>query len=128
MRSRYSAYVLGEIDYLVATQDPDTHASLDVDAIRAWSRDTEWHGLEIVDVDRGGPDDDVGVVEFIARGVTRGSAFAQHERSRFRRIDSRWYYVDGEIAVPSARRTSSVPGRNEPCPCGSGKKYKRCHG
>jgi SEC-C motif-containing protein len=124
MRSRYSAYVFGEIDYLVATHDAATRSTLDRAAITAWSRDTVWAGLEIVATERGGAADDSGIVEFIARGTTRGAAFAQHERSRFTRTDGGWYYVDG---VPGVRR-SVTPGRNHACPCGSGAKYKRCHG
>jgi SEC-C motif domain protein len=127
MRSRYTAYVRGAIDYLIETHDPSTRAALDRAAIASWSRETEWLGLEIVDTVRGGPDDEDGVVEFIARGRTRGAAFAQRERSRFRRHDGRWYYVDGAHAREPVRGAPSV-GRNDPCPCGSGMKYKRCHG
>jgi SEC-C motif domain protein len=127
MRSRYTAYVQGAIDHLVATHAPSTRASLDLDAITAWSRDTLWLGLEIVATERGGTSDDEGVVEFVARGVTRGVPFAQRERSRFRRVDGRWCYVDGDRRREPTRAAAS-PGRNEPCPCGSGKKFKRCHG
>lgn len=127
MRSRYTAYVRGAIAHLVATHDPATRASVDVAAITRWSRDTTWLGLEIVATERGGVDDVTGVVEFVARGVTRGAPFAQRERSRFRRVDGRWVYSDGE-ARPAPVTAAASPGRNEPCPCGSGKKYKRCHG
>ncbi len=112
MRSRYTAYVRGEIDYLVAT----ARGPVDRAAIAAWSRDTEWLGLEVVASESRG---DEAFIAFVARGVTRGKPFAQRERSRFRRIDGRWYYLDG---VPFAQP------RNEPCACGSGKKFKRCHG
>jgi SEC-C motif-containing protein len=124
MRSRYTAYVRGNIDYIVATHDPVTRGSLDIAAATRWSHDTAWGGLEIVATERGTSTDDTGVVEFIARGATRGTPFAQHERSRFRRIDGRWHYIDGEQRV----RRAAAPGRNDPCPCGSGTKYKRCHG
>lgn len=125
MRSRYTAYVRGAIDYLLATHDPATRAGVDRDAVARWSRDTQWLGLEIVATERGGERDDTGVVEFIARGVTSGAPFAQRERSRFRRLDGHWVYTDG--STPPARAVAAV-GRNEPCPCGSGVKYKRCHG
>lgn len=105
MRSRYTAYVRGEIDYLVSTHDASTRRGLDVAAITAWSRDTSWGGLEIVETVLGGATDDTGVVEFIARGTTRGVPFAQQERSRFRRLDGRWYYVDGE---PGPRRPATT--------------------
>jgi len=97
MRARYAAYVRGEIDYLVRTHDASTRASLDVRAIRKWSKTTMWLGLEIVATEAGGPDDDAGIVEFIARGVTAGKPFAQHERSRFRRVDGAWFYAGGEV-------------------------------
>jgi SEC-C motif-containing protein len=128
MRSRYTAYVRGAIDYLVATHDPATRGSVDVPAITRWSRDTTWMGLEIVATERGGESDDTGMVEFIASGVTNGSPFRQHERSRFRRTDGAWFYIDGDVRSEPARRTAPAAGRNDPCPCGSGKKYKRCHG
>jgi SEC-C motif-containing protein len=93
MRSRYAAYVKGNIDYLVVTHDPETRADLDVAAATAWSRDTLWMGLEIVATRDGGKDDDTGGVEFIARGVTRGKPFVHRARSRFRRDDDgRWVY------------------------------------
>jgi len=127
MRSRYTAYVRGAIDHVVASHAAETRAQVDRAAAAQWSRDTRWLGLEIVATSAGGPGDSEGVVEFIARGITRGAAFAQRERSRFRRSDGRWYYVDGVAAAEPVRR-AAAPGRNDPCPCGSGKKYKRCHG
>jgi SEC-C motif-containing protein len=127
MRSRYTAYVRGAIAYLVETHAEETRGGLDREAIARWSRETRWQGLEIVATERGGEADDAGIVEFIARGTTRGAAFAQRERSRFRREGGRWYYVDGEVGGVPARRGEG-PGRNEPCPCGSGLKYKRCCG
>jgi SEC-C motif domain protein len=127
MRSRYTAYVRGEIDYVVATHAPATRADVDVPAATAWSRDTAWGGLEILATSAGGEKDEHGIVEFVVRGVTNGTPFAQRERSKFSRFDGRWCYVDGEIrGVPV--RAAATPGRNDPCHCGSGKKYKRCHG
>ena len=93
MRSRYTAYVRGDVDYLAATQ----RAPIDRAGVATWSRDTIWLGLEIVVVERGGPDDSDGVVEFIARGATNGKPFAMRERSRFERVDGAWIYVDGRV-------------------------------
>ncbi len=129
MRSRYTAYVRGAIDYLVATHDPRTRGSVDVAAVTRWSRETTWLGLEIIATEHGGADDATGVVEFVASGTTGGTPFRQHERSRFRRIDGAWVYSDGDVRSEPARATRSpTAGRNDPCPCGSGLKYKRCHG
>jgi SEC-C motif-containing protein len=127
MRSRYTAYVRGAIDYLVATHDAATRGAIDLEGVTRWSRETQWLGLEIATTERGGVDDDAGIVEFIASGVTRGTPFRQHERSRFRRADGAWVYVDGVVIKEPVRRVVTA-GRNDPCPCGSGMKYKRCHG
>jgi len=97
MRSRYTAYVRSAIDYLVETHDPKTRGTLDRASIEKWSRETQWLGLEIVAFEAGGEDDETGIVEFIARGKTRGQSFAQRERSRFRKIDGRWVYIDGKV-------------------------------
>jgi SEC-C motif-containing protein len=97
MRSRYTAFVRGAIDYLMETHDASTRGTVDRAGLAAWSRDTLWLGLEIVLTERGGETDTDGFVEFIARGATKGQPFAQRERSRFRRVDGRWYYVDGKV-------------------------------
>src|SRR5262245_24953215 len=88
MRSRYTAYVRGAIDYLVSSHAASTRGDVDRDAVASWSRDSEWLGLEIVATERGGPDDTTGIVEFIARGKTRGTPFSHHERSRFERTST----------------------------------------
>ena len=133
MRSRYTAYVVGNIDHVVATHDPASRGDVDRDAVIAWSRRSQWLGLDVVATEAGGPGDDEGVVEFVARFVLDGRSQEHHERSRFARKDEgagpRWFYVDGTTPKRApAQRAESKIGRNEPCPCGSGKKYKKCHG
>ena len=129
MRSRYSAYATENIDYVLATHDPETADELDRDSTAKWAHNSDWQGLEIMRTERGGPDDDNGEVEFIATYTLEGNTYAHHELSTFRRIDGQWFYVDGEMVRPQpVRRESPKVGRNEPCPCGSGKKYKKCHG
>jgi SEC-C motif-containing protein len=127
MRSRYTAYVRGDIDYVLRTHDESTRSAVDIPAVTRWSRETQWLGLEIVATQAGTIDDEAGVVEFIARGITAGKPFAQRERSRFRRVDRAWFYIDGKTSHEPVRRAVTA-GRNDPCPCGSGLKYKRCHG
>lgn len=92
MRSRYSANVLGLDDYLRESWHPSTRPPvIELDA------GTRWRRLQIVDRDRGRADDDAGVVEY--RAAYRGplGAAVLHERSRFRREDDRWFYVDGDL-------------------------------
>lgn len=90
MRSRFSAYALGDADYLMTSWHPQTRpASIELDDAVTWRR------LQIVDVVAGGEDDDDGVVEF--RGAFRraGQHDVLHERSRFTRLNGRWVYLDG---------------------------------
>jgi SEC-C motif-containing protein len=128
MRSRYTAYVRGAIDHIVATHDPKNRHEVDRDAAAKWSRETEWQGLTIRHTRAGGEADQEGEVEFVARGKTNGKPFEHGERSTFRKLDGRWYYVQSRSGGGEPVRAVAKAGRNDPCPCGSGKKYKRCHG
>jgi SEC-C motif-containing protein len=129
MRSRYSAYVNGVIDYLGETLHPDYRNDYDAAATRKWAEQSDWCGLEIRSVEQGGENDDEGMVEFVASYKTKGTIYHHHELSRFCRHQGRWYYVDGKIAPPeTVTRSEPRVGRNDPCPCGSGKKYKKCCG
>jgi SEC-C motif domain protein len=90
MRSRYSAYASGHADHLFRTWHPRTRPA-DV----AVGADVVWTGLEVLDTDAGGADDDRGEVEFSARFTASGRNGVLHERSRFERRAGRWFYVDG---------------------------------
>ena len=129
MASRYVAYATGAIDYLFNTHDPKTRAQADRKAIEAWSSRANWLGLELLSTEAGGPDDQEGMVEFVARYELDGGTHAHHERATFRRIDGVWFFVDGQIVTkqPIRRETPKV-SRNDKCSCGSGKKYKKCCG
>jgi SEC-C motif-containing protein len=89
MRSRYTAYVLGDVDYLKATWHPDTcPESIELEDVR-------WLGLKIRNTSSGGADDSEGKVEFVARYKVGGRGFRLHEVSRFVKTNDRWYYLDG---------------------------------
>lgn len=86
-------------------------------------------GLEIVETEGGADSDQEGVVEFIATYKDRSLVRRHHERSQFLRHDGQWYFVDGEMVAPETEvHQSPKVGRNDPCPCGSGKKFKKCCG
>jgi SEC-C motif-containing protein len=129
MRSRYSAYVKGEVDYILKTTSPKQREGLDEKATRAWSENAKWHGLEILKCEKGKKDDTTGVVEFAAN-YTEGDNFKRHhERGTFKKVRGKWYYEEGDMVRPApVVREAPKIGRNDPCPCGSGKKYKRCCG
>ncbi len=92
MRSRYSAYVLGLEDYLLATWHPSTRPPALHLAAEAG---TQWLGLEVRRHRQ--QDDRHATVEFVARYRVAGRGQRLRELSRFVRQDGRWYYVDGDI-------------------------------
>lgn len=123
MRSRYTAYTRQDDKYLLESWHPDTRPSdkpSDDD-------DTTWTKLDILRTDAGMEGDDRGVVEFIAHCEVKGTASHLHEVSQFSHDGERWYYLDGKGKQP-IRRDNPKIGRNDPCPCGSGKKFKKCCG
>jgi SEC-C motif-containing protein len=127
MRSRYAAYVEHAVDYIIATcvQKDD---GIDEKETRNWSEQSRWLGLKIISVEKGGPADAEGTVEFEASYERDGLRDVHHERARFKKQDGRWLYDEGQVRPETVVRASPKVGRNEPCPCGSGKKYKHCHG
>ena len=127
MRSRYSAYTLHEMNYLVDTLHPGQRHDYDEAGAAKWARESDWTGLEIVSVS------DVtghsGKVEFKASYRRNGEPFVHHELAEFRKSGDTWYFFDGKMVGPGQyTRESPKVGRNDPCPCGSGKKYKKCCG
>jgi SEC-C motif-containing protein len=90
MRSRYSAFAVGDRDYLIATWHSSTRPRrLDLDG------DVRWTGLDVLAGSGGSLFDREGTVEFRASYVAGGRTGVQHENSRFAREDGRWRYVDG---------------------------------
>ena len=129
MRARYSAYVEGAIDFLGDSLHPGHRADWDRDATRRWAEQSRWLGLEIRNIEAGAEQDEEGRVEFLARFEEQGNERLHHENSLFRRHDGRWHYVSGDLPKPrTLRHAEPRVGRNDPCPCGSGKKYKKCCG
>jgi SEC-C motif domain protein len=128
MRSRYSAYAKHEVDYIVDTCVKGEERDIDIDQTRRWSEKSEWRGLKILSVDKGGPADTEGTVEFIASYVMDGLKDEHRERAKFKKKDGSWLYEDGEIVPTTIVRSAPKVGRNDPCTCGSGKKYKHCCG
>ncbi|HBV38670.1 MAG TPA: hypothetical protein DEF05_03015 [Erwinia sp.] len=118
MRSRYTAYAKNDADYLIATWHPDCDAARFRESLEESFAVTRWLSLHIVEAQVPG-DNAEGYVTFFARFSENQRNGFIHERSRFLRLAQRWYYVDG--IFPET-------GRNDRCPCGSGKKFKKCCG
>lgn len=124
MRSRYTAYTQQNDDYLLRTWHPDTRPTDDAPSD---DDNTIWNGLTVLRTEAGGENDKQGIVEFIATCQVRGAASQLHEISNFVFSDGQWFYVDGSGQQPQ-RRSETKIGRNDPCHCGSGKKFKKCCG
>ena len=121
MRSRYTAFTKHNLDYLTSTLTPEAQEDFNQEDAKAWAEQAQWQKLEI----RYAQDDQV---EFIAYFRLNGKNQYHHELATFRQVDGHWRYADGQLDPKQQTRTVKSVGRNDPCPCGSGKKYKKCCG
>jgi SEC-C motif-containing protein len=129
MRARYTAYTKVEMDYLLTTLHPHHRGDYDPKTTQAWAEKSQWHGLEILKTEKGGTDDTDGQVEFIAHFTQDEVRREHHEMADFRKDKGQWYFVNGKVMGPKQIiRQEPKVGRNDPCICGSGKKYKKCCG
>jgi len=87
-----------------------------------------WNGLKILHTEKGGETDSEGTVEFEAAYTRKGLRDIHHETAQFKKHGSAWVYSSGKMKAMTVVRDGKKVGRNEPCPCGSGKKYKQCCG
>ena len=92
MRSRYTAYAVGDLDHVFRTWHPRTRPN-EIDPTPGLT----WVGLDVLRTVAGGPDDETGVVEFRARSHSADGEHVMHECSRFTRRAGRWVYLDGDV-------------------------------
>ena len=142
MRSRYTAYTVGNIDYIRTTLAPESQHDFDAANTKKWAKQSKWLGLKIHTAS-GGVSDKKGTVEFTATYKEKTETLEHHEVSKFRKDETgRWLFLSGDAhthkegeghnhhhAKPeTVVRDSPKIGRNDSCPCGSQKKYKKCCG
>jgi SEC-C motif domain protein len=132
LRARYSAFARGDIDFIVASHHSRTRGELKRAEIEEWSKSSEWLGLNVVQKEAGGPDDTEGRIVFNARYRTQEKEGPQDhdhwEQSLFEKEGGHWRFLDAHgVQQGTYRRAEPKVGRNDPCPCGSGKKFKKCH-
>ena len=125
MRARYSAHAEVALDFIRDSIHPDHRHDYDAEESRKWAESSQWLGLEIHDVQQGGAEDQSGQVEFTARYRAADGTHQHRELADFVKQDGRWFFTEGRMAKGRPLRVEKV-GRNDPCPCGSGKKYKKC--
>ena len=99
MRSRYTAFVLGAVNYLINTTVEEHRTPDDATLIAEQIKATTWAGLKILNTEAGLADDQEGMVEFIAHFETDDQVADLHERSLFRKQDNHWFYVDGDVEI-----------------------------
>ena len=143
MRSRYTAFTVADLDYIKKTLAPESRKDFDGEATRKWAEEAKWKKLSIVSTKKGTAEDTKGIVEFCAFYEYEGEDIQLHEVAKFRKEkDGQWLFIDGDAHTHPASenvenahqrpetvvRTQAKIGRNDPCSCGSGKKFKKCCG
>ena len=129
LRSRYTAFVLGHIDYIVSTHHSKTAHEVNRQEIEEWSQSSEWQGLKILQKEAGEAGDSQGTIVFHAQYTVNGKVNDHFEKALFEKENGDWKFKDGQgIQQGTFVRSEPKVGRNDPCSCGSGKKYKKCHG
>lgn len=126
LRSRYTAFVIKDIDYVIDTHHPITRNTLSRAVLKDWIENSVWQELKIISVTNGGSGDDEGMIEFRAKYTEHGKALTHYETSVFKKYQGEWYFYD--TYKPETVRIEHKIGRNDPCSCGSGKKFKKCCG
>lgn len=101
MRSRYTAFALGAIDYLIDTTAPEKRNPDDLDILTDQVKYTNWTGLSILSTEQGSRSDEQGCVEFEAAFETDDQSGTLYEKSNFRKENNFWLYVDGEVEIRS---------------------------
>lgn len=116
MKSRYAAYVCGQIDYLVETTVPAQRHLLNSQAMTEWSQNAQWLGLTVHRFNANAGKRHA-QVEFSAHFAQNGQTHEHRELSAFVQAGGRWYFLDPTVPLPNAKM---------PCICGSGLKFKSC--
>jgi len=126
MRSRYTAFTLEDIHYIKNTMKGKALLKADIDETSAWMGQCQWLNLEVVKTQIRNPK--LGMVHFIATYEQNGEKHKIEEISEFKKIGNKWFYTQGRQLKNIDPNQKPKVGRNEPCTCGSGKKFKQCCG
>ncbi|MBW8333803.1 MAG: hypothetical protein K0M40_17400 [Prolixibacteraceae bacterium] len=95
MRSRYVAFTLANVDYLMRSHSSKTRPVKDRKNIEKWAKSVTWMGLAILETEAGEASDEIGYVEFKATYLENGKLQQIHEKSLFHRENGKWVYVSG---------------------------------
>lgn len=128
MRSRYTAYATGDVDYIGRTCAAEERKTFDRNEALSVVAEITWQGLQITRVEAGGPKDETGLVDFVFCFTQNDQPHVQREIASFVRENGAWVYQSSEVNPKTEPTRVDKAGRNDPCTCGSGKKYKKCCG
>lgn len=95
MRSRYTAFTVANVDYLLRSHAVKTRPVKDRKNIERWAKSVKWMGLSILQIEAGDTTDETGYVEFKATFLENGQPGQIHEKSLFQRENGKWVYVSG---------------------------------
>ncbi len=127
MRARYTAHATKQYDFLSDSSHPEFREDASAEQVEEWSSLMEWKSLEIISTKDGGDSDETGEVSFCAHYTVRDYPQELREDAFFRKEGDQWFYVEGTVhGKEPVRREGPKLGRNDPCSCGSGKKFKKC--
>lgn len=126
MRSRYTAYTIQNIDYLINTTHSSVRKNQNRKDIETWAKESEWLKLEIVRTYLGNTQDKTGKVIFKAYYKHKSLSQVHEEDSTFKKENGEWFYLNGKEPEKQVVTTTQKIGRNDLCHCGSGKKFKKC--
>lgn len=129
LRARYTSFVTGHIDFILATHHSSTSHDVNREEITTWSKDSEWKGLDVLQKEAGEATDETGTIVFHAKYALEGKDQDHYEKSTFEKENGEWKFLDAMPLRngPYVREEPKI-GRNDPCHCGNGKKFKKCHG
>lgn len=96
MRSRFTAYSVADVRYLVNTTATGEREKIDAEELGRYCRSVRCISLKVLKTEQGGPEDQAGTVLFHASLQINGKRMLHREHSRFIREEGRWMYVDGE--------------------------------
>jgi SEC-C motif-containing protein len=125
MRSRYTAFVVRKLDHVENTHAPEIYDDFNRAEAERLAEECEWHHFKILRATETG---DTAEVEYMMQFKREQQTLSKMALSRFRRENGRWLFVSNDKNITNTPLRTAKIGRNDPCPCNSGKKAKKCCG
>lgn len=124
--ARYHAHVKADVDFILASTHPEMRDKVDQGVIQNWCKQAHWLGYQ---VEEEKIEDTKAFITFLLKYEENQKLVNHYEMAEFRKEEDKWYYYDSSFPKPkTVKREEPKLGRNDPCSCGSGKKFKKCCG